>query len=137
VDTYRHFFYNASWQVVEERESAAENTGPETLQPQYQYVWSVRYIDAAVLRDENTDEDDLCDDGRVYYLNDANMNVTCLADASGDAAERYAYDAYGRVTFLDGSWALQENGETDGVASDYDNAVLYCGYRHDAAGNPG
>jgi hypothetical protein len=84
-------------------ESAGENTGPETLQPQYQYVWSVRYIDAAALRDENTDQDDLCDDGRVYYLNDGNMNppsrrprgplrragLPGRADTSGDAVERY------------------------------------------------
>jgi len=66
VDAYRHFFYNGGWQVLEERVSAAENTEPETLQPEYQYppswrghygvagVWSVRYtrhggqVDAAV-----------------------------------------------------------------------------------------
>ena len=52
-----HFFYNQGWQVLETRESASENTGPESLQPKYQYVWSQRYIDAAVLRDENTDTD--------------------------------------------------------------------------------
>jgi len=124
--------------------TAIDNISPETLQPEYQYppswrghygvagVWSVRYIDAAVLRDENTDADDLCDDERLYYLNDANMNVTCLVDASGDAVERYVYDPYGRVTFLDGSGNLQENGDVDGIASDYDNEILYCGYRYDA-----
>ena len=46
IDVYQHFFYNSAWQVLETRESASENTGPESLQPQYQYVWSQRYIDA-------------------------------------------------------------------------------------------
>ncbi len=78
IDAYVHYFYNGAWQVLETRRSTSENTGPESLQPQYQYVWSQRYIDAPVLRDENTDADGLCDDDRVYYLGDANFNVTTL-----------------------------------------------------------
>ncbi len=50
IDAYVHFFYNALWQVLEERNSTVENTGPESLQPKYQFVWSQRYIDAAILR---------------------------------------------------------------------------------------
>ncbi len=80
IDAYEHYFYNSAWQVLETRPSTTENTGPESLQPQYQYVWSPRYIDAPVLRDENTDADGLCDDGRIYYLGDANFNVTTLVD---------------------------------------------------------
>ena len=76
VDAYVHFFYNQGWQELESRVSASENTGPESLQPLYQYVWSRRYIDAPVLRDKNTDADGLCDDERLYYLGDANFNVT-------------------------------------------------------------
>jgi len=72
VDTYRHFYYNAAWQVIETRQSASENAAPQTtLQPEYQYVWSMRYIDAPVLRDENTDADDVCDDQRLYSLTSA------------------------------------------------------------------
>ena len=59
------------------RESASENTEPETLDPEYQYVWSARYIDAAVLRDENKNADGDCTDAgtdeRIYFLNDANI----------------------------------------------------------------
>jgi len=77
-DSFQHFFYNAGWQTLETRRSESENTGPESLQPEYQYVWRARYIDAPVLRDKNTDTDGLCDDERLYYLTDANMNVTCL-----------------------------------------------------------
>ncbi|MDZ7616282.1 MAG: hypothetical protein U1E05_04715 [Patescibacteria group bacterium] len=31
--------------------------------------------DAAILRDENTDTDGLCDDGRVYYLTDESYST--------------------------------------------------------------
>ena len=101
IDAYIHYFYNGAWQVLETRRSTTENTGPESLQPQYQYVWSQRYIDAPVLRDENTDADSLCDDARVYYLDDANFNVTTLVDTGGDAIERYVYTPYGVLTIYD------------------------------------
>ena len=105
VDAYVHFFYNQGWQEVESRVSASENTGPESLQPQYQYVWSRRYIDTPVLRDKNTDADGLCDDERLYYLGDANFNVTTLVNTGGDAVERYVYSPYGVLTIYDATWA--------------------------------
>ena len=133
--TTTHFYYNAAWQVLETREGAGE---PENLQPKVQYVWSLRYIDAPVLRDENTDEDDLCDDETLYYLTDANMNVTCLVNTGGVAVERYLYDPYGKVTILNGANNVDKDGavtewteDGDQTASDVDNAILYCGYYHD------
>jgi len=57
IDTYLHYFYNQAWQVLETRDTTTESDQPETLQPDWQYVWSPRYIDAAVLRDKNTDTD--------------------------------------------------------------------------------
>jgi len=136
-DEYQHFFYNAAWQILETRLSESENTGPETLQPEYQYVpgraslpwldrWSVRYIDAPVLRDVNTDSDDLCDDERLYYLNDANMNVTCLVEDDGDVAERYVYDPYGNCTVYDDDWS-----DTVPWANSKKNNIRFCGYYFD------
>jgi hypothetical protein len=91
-----------------------------------------------VLRDKNTDQDDLCDDERLYYLTDANMNVTCLTDTGGYAVERYVYDPYGKVTILNGANGVDKDGavtewaeDGDQTASDVDNAILYCGYRFD------
>ena len=122
VDKYRHFFYNTSWQLLETRLSASENTAPDELHLEYQYVRSLRYIDALVLRDENTGtDDDLCDDERLYYTTDANMNVTALLEDDGDVAERYAYDPYGSVTTMDPNWTVD-------TTPDYDNHILYCGY---------
>jgi RHS repeat-associated protein len=112
------------------RDSESENTGPETLDPVYQYVWSARYIDAPVLRDENKNSDGDCTDApgdeRLYYLTDANMNVTCLVDTAGGALERYLYDPYGRMTVLDADWSLDADGK-----SDYANSILFCGYHRD------
>jgi hypothetical protein len=62
------------------------------------------------------------------------MNVTALLDAdTGDAVERYMYDAYGKATFLDGDWEPTEvEGRQDGAASAYASDVLFAGYRFDA-----
>ena len=65
-------------------------------------------------------------DERLYYLTDANMNVTCLVDDAGDAVERYVYDPYGKVTIYDDDWSETRS------ASSYDNSILYCGYYRDA-----
>lgn len=126
VDHYRHFFYNAGWQILETRDADDVDDEPEDIQPEYQYVWSLRYIDAPVLRDKNTDEDDLCDDQRLYFTNDANMNVTALVGDDGTVLERYLYDPYGKVTVLDPDFSADADGK-----SDYDNNILFCGYYYD------
>jgi RHS repeat-associated protein len=118
---YRHFFCNSSWQTLETRFTSTQGAQPETIQPYRQYVWSARYIDSPVLRDKNTDEDGLCDDERLYYLTDANFNVTALVDTAGDAVERYLYDPYGKLTTYDGTWDNTRSG------SSYLNEILYTG----------
>ena len=70
-----------------------------------------------MLRDKNTDADGLCDDERLYYLGDANFNVTTLVDTGGDAVERYLYEPYGKETIYDGAWVSTRS------ASSYANAV--------------
>ena len=119
--TITHAYYNSGWQLLETREGAG---APESLQPKYQFVWSVRYIDAPVLRDKNTDDDGECDDERLHFTNDANMNVTALLDTDGTVVERYAYTPYGKPSFFDASWNPR-------AESAYDNAILYCGYYYD------
>ena len=75
------------------------------------------------LGDENTDTNGLCDNGRIYYLADANMNVTSLVDINGDALERYIYDPLGRLTIYEATWSNIRS------ASSYSNYVLFTG-RH-------
>jgi len=130
-DQYRHFYYNNKWQVLETRVTTAENTQPEdaSVKPEWQFVWSLRYIDSPICRDENKDADGDCVDGndeRLYYLTDANMNVTTLVDTGGDAVERYVYDAYGEVRIYEGDWSAAQSADT------YSNTILYAGYWRDS-----
>jgi RHS repeat-associated protein len=115
------FFYNEQQQLLEMRTDGNAN-------PTEQYVWDLRYIDAPIARGYDADGDgDLRgdDDSLLYYANDANMNVTALVDAAtGLVVERYHYDPYGQVLFMDADWAPI-------AASAYDNAVLYTGRRLD------
>ena len=117
------YYYNASWQVVEEHVDGAVHA---------QYIWCLRYIDSPILRDRDTPESGSAAlDERLYYTTDANMNVTALvAPGSGAVVERYVYDPYGRVVFLKADWSLQQlDGHEDGTASAVANEILFAGYR--------
>jgi len=107
--------------------------GGDAANPLKQFVWDVRYIDAPVVRFHDGDTNGTIDD-TLYYTTDANMNVTALVDTDGHVVERYAYDAYGQVTVLHGAddadGAVTE-WEEDTGGSDWDNRVLYAGYRFD------
>ena len=119
-----------------------------------QYVWSRRYIDAPVLRDRDSDGDGVPAEGslgkadsgldeRLFYVTDANFNVTALVQGTpGDAdlgkvVERYSCDPYGKVLVLDGADGVdpdttagepdEEWGEDADGASDVANEILFCG----------
>ncbi len=124
VDKYEHYFYNADWQLLETRDSSVETTEPEELEPKYQYVYSLRYIDAVAVRYKNTDADGLCDDESLYYIADANFNVTCLLDDQGTVVERYNYDPYGNTRIYDVNWSTRST-------SSYDNTLRYTGREYD------
>ena len=132
--TVTEYYYSAGWQVLEVRRDdgksrSSEPTLATTLREQY--VWSPRYIDAPILRDrDNAAGGHLGKTGsgldeRLYYLTDANFNVTTLVNTGGDAVERYTYDPYGKLTIYDGTWSSTQAPTT------YNNEVLYCGYRYD------
>jgi RHS repeat-associated protein len=126
VDAFAHFLHNNNNQVLEVR-TGTDTTGStppaETLQPKYQNIWSPRYIDAKILRSENTDTDGLCDDAAVFYLSDANYNVTAVIDGvTGNVIERYAYDPYGKAIILDADFTP----DADNI-SDINNTTLYTG----------
>lgn len=59
-DAYQHYYYNAAWQLLETRQAT---TAAVPDDPQYQWVWSLRYIDAPVLRDNRADDPET-----VYYV---------------------------------------------------------------------
>jgi RHS repeat-associated protein len=133
------YYYNEAWRVLEERtdtfedlegEGGALETPAET--PNVQWLWDARYIDAPVLRWRDADLDSetgyLGLEETLYACNDANMNVTALIDpATGEAVERYVYDAYGKATVCDEDWTPRQ-----GNTSAYASEILYSGYRFDA-----
>ncbi|MCI0738942.1 MAG: hypothetical protein L0Y72_07850 [Gemmataceae bacterium] len=94
----RDIFFSAAWQVLEEREGSTVKL---------QYVWSPVYIDALILRDRDADGN--TGNGmeeRFYVQQDANANVTAIISVSGSVVERFVYDPYGQVTFLNSSWTI-------------------------------
>jgi RHS repeat-associated protein len=66
----------------------------------------VRYVDDLVLRDRDTTGGGTLNE-RLYALQDANWNVTALADKTGSVQERYAYDAYGVAAVLTPGFAAR------------------------------
>ena len=48
--------------MLETRNSTTSSDVGDDLQPEYQYIWSQRYIDAPVLRDKNKNDDNDCTD---------------------------------------------------------------------------
>jgi RHS repeat-associated protein len=108
--------------------------------PLDRYVWGLEYVDAPIIRyrDGNVNgELDDEGDSSLYYLHDANFNVTGLVDRAETAVvERYMYEPYGRATVLNGAADADESvndwsADADD-ASDWSNEVLYAGYRRDA-----
>ena len=105
----------------------------ETIAPaegSYQFVWSPRYIDGPILRD-TLDGGVVETAERVYYLADANFNVTGLVkyDSGADewqVAERYTYTPYGDVTYRDGDWYAESYSANA-------NTTLYTGRTLDTA----
>jgi RHS repeat-associated protein len=94
--TVNDLFYSADWQVLEERTGGVSTAT-------VQYVWSPVYVDALILRDRSTQNNGTLDE-RLWVQQDANWNVTALVNSSGQVVERYIYDPYGQVTYLNASF---------------------------------
>jgi|GEM_PF-6256466 len=118
----RHLYYTqpSQWQVIEER----IGTSPDSADAERQFVWGLRYIDDCVLRDRDTNANGTLDE-RLYAMQDANWNVTGIADDTGSIQERYAYSAYGMPVCLSAAFVPQS------AAFDWES--LYCGYRYEAS----
>ncbi|MDZ4847682.1 MAG: RHS repeat-associated core domain-containing protein [Pirellulaceae bacterium] len=111
----RHYYYSSGWQALEERLDTSTD-------PERQFVWGIRYVDDLVLRERDTDNNGTLDE-RLYALQDANWNVTAIANTSGVVQERYNYQAYGTCTVLDPSFTSS--------TSSFEWETLYGSYRFD------
>jgi RHS repeat-associated protein len=117
--TTTDLYYNADWQVVEERPGG---------QAKVQYVWSPVAVDTLVERDRDADGNPGNGlEERLWAQQDANGDVTALLNNSGQVVERYVYDPYGAVTVLDANWNVRSGG------SQYAWRYLFQGGRQDPA----
>jgi RHS repeat-associated protein len=105
--TTRDFYYSDQWQVLEERVGG---------QAQVQYVWSPVYVDALVFRDRDVDGNPANGlEERLWAQQGATFEVTALVDGTGSVVERYAYDAFGKVTVYDANWTVRTGGSAYGM----------------------
>jgi RHS repeat-associated protein len=117
-----HYFLSGQ-QVIETR-AGSPASSPESLNPEYQNVWSLRYVDSLVLRDTYSGGV-IQPASRLYYLADANYNVTALVGKVSDqwqVVERYVYTPYGKATILDPDFSADADN-----TSDFSNTTLYTG----------
>ena len=94
-------FFNTNWQVVED-DVYAGTTTTGTVSNQYTYVWGAGGINDLVARDDGSGN-------RLYALEDANGDVTALADASGAVAARFVYTPYGTIDAAGAASAIAYN----------------------------
>ena len=103
--------------------------------PQYQYVWSPLSVKTPILRDGSFGQYGAgTTASRLYYLTDANNNVTAvvgLAGSSWGVSERYVYDPYGNVTYYTSNWSGHST--TPYLPSSSQNTLLFAAMDLDAA----
>ncbi|MFL5245944.1 MAG: RHS repeat domain-containing protein [Gemmataceae bacterium] len=112
--------YFDGWNVIEERLNGASTAD-------IQYVWNPLDTNSLVLRDRSTAHNGTLDE-RLLLQQGANSDVTALINGSGTVVERYIYDPYGKVTFLNGTFGTIS-------ASAYAMVYLFQGERSDPATN--
>jgi RHS repeat-associated protein len=129
-------YYYAGQQVIESGGATPLPAGYTHSPVSYQYVWSPIYVNAPICRDTLNADGSVTTGDRIFYLTDANNNVTAVVSGSGDAwqvAERYTYDPYGNVTVRDaGTWH-----PIDGTGSASDttvgNTLFFAGESYDSS----
>ncbi|MFN8707534.1 MAG: RHS repeat domain-containing protein, partial [Planctomyces sp.] len=105
LDETRHIYLSQSNQVLEERVDSSTDANR-------QFTWGTRYIDELVLRTRDTDANGSLDE-TLYALQDANWNITAVADTSGTIVERFKYASYGQSTVLDADFTADANSFSD------------------------
>ena len=138
--TTDYYFYAGSQVVENPRDDRAQSaTSAPVL---YQYVWSAR-SNAPILRDTYTTTGGVTaidPSQRIYYLTDADNNVTALVGINpntGDwqVVERYVYNAYGTATIYVQSLTdpSDQNWTTASAASSVGNTILFASESLDPA----
>lgn len=114
-------YYTAARQEIEDRDASGMTT--------FQLVRSPVYVNAFIERDRDTDSNGTLDE-RMYYLQDANFNVTGLGNLSGGIDQRYLYDSYGHQIVLSSSWIVTTEGYANPFGWQGGKANVATGYIH-------
>jgi hypothetical protein len=127
--TYEHFYTGSGGELLETRESTSPSPIPTDFK--HQYTWSLasggplrRHIDTT---SGSSSSSSSAEPAQIFYLTDAAGNTTSIVDDLGTVLERYMYDAYGTVTFLDENCSPRVPNE-----SAYGNAYTYRGWHLDS-----
>jgi RHS repeat-associated protein len=91
----RQYYYNADWRVLEERVDGASVTVDR------QYTWGLSGRWELVRRLRSTGGSSL---NEVLYVLKDYLDPVAIADATGAVVERYSYDAFGGVSYLNASF---------------------------------
>lgn len=134
----RRMYYSASWHLLEERIDSDNTDNSEVWNEEAaaQIVWGLRYIDDAVLRRTDNDQDyNYTDAGERtdYYITDPQFSVCAVIDDTGGLQERVSYSAYGEAQHhfpgdIDGDGDLDSTDTGSYSFKDIDEA----GYNPDA-----
>jgi RHS repeat-associated protein len=92
--------------------------------PSYRYVYSARGSNIPILRDGDDFGWGNCP-SRVYYLTDADNNVTTLLSATGSVLERYTYNAYGFAYIFNDAWSIVGVAAGSASSEAYNNTILF------------
>jgi RHS repeat-associated protein len=100
--TTTNLYFTTQGQVIEEQASGAVTA---------QNVFSIEYVNALLLRDDNSTSGNLGISGsglgtRLYSQHDANWNQTATVDTGGNVIQRFVYTSYGEQTALSGPWLV-------------------------------
>ena len=121
--TVNYIYYTASWQRIEVRQNGTANSNVL-----YQYVPSVAYSNANVLRDTYS-ASVIQPNSRLYFLQDANWNTTAIVGYNSTTgtwgvAQRYVYSPYGTITVLNADWSTPPTGTQPLVNNLYQGMTL-------------
>lgn len=94
LDESRTYYYSAGWQMIEERVDSDLDGLTDYASQQ---VWGARYIDDAVAKRIDRNNDNTWNDAasEYFYLTDVMFSVRGLVDSSGVIQERIDYTPYG------------------------------------------
>ena len=108
----RHYYYDDRWRVVEERLNTA-------ITADRRFVWGIQRLDDLILRDQIFGQTMT----RLYAMDDK-INVTAVVDVTGTVRERYGYNGFGGVNYMNANFVTIP-------VSAFDWETLFYSYRYD------